>query len=76
MTNSRFGLSRSFGLVCLISLTACVSAPQGPRVAVMPTPGKVPARPMIEAIPPLMTPLVDVAVKENVPARSTGGLSR
>jgi hypothetical protein len=40
MTNSRSGLSRSFGLVCLIGLTACVSAPQGPRVAVMPTPGK------------------------------------
>ena len=40
MTTTRFGLDRFFGLVCLIGLTACVSAPQGPRVAVMPTPGK------------------------------------
>lgn len=27
-------------LACLIGLVGCVSAPQGPRVAVMPTPGK------------------------------------
>ena len=27
-------------LVCLLALTGCVTAPQGPRVAVMPTPGK------------------------------------
>ena len=33
-------LRRIFGLVCLVGLSACVSAPQGPRVAVMPTPGK------------------------------------
>jgi hypothetical protein len=39
-TMTRFGLSRIIGLVCLVSLTACVSAPQGPRVAVMPSPGK------------------------------------
>jgi hypothetical protein len=37
---TRYGLTRIFGLVCLVGLTACVSAPQGPRVAVMPTPGK------------------------------------
>ena len=40
MTAAHFRLNRILGLVCLIGLTACVSAPQGPRVAVMPTPGK------------------------------------
>jgi hypothetical protein len=40
MTTAHIRLNRICGLVCLISLTACVSAPQGPRVAVMPTPGK------------------------------------
>jgi uncharacterized protein YcfJ len=40
MTTIRVGLNRFFGLVCLVGLTACVSAPKGPRVAVMPTPGK------------------------------------
>ena len=40
MTTTRFGLNRIFCVVCLVGLTACVSAPQGPRVAVMPTPGK------------------------------------
>ena len=39
-TPKRFALSRIVALACLIGLTACVSAPQGPRVAVMPTPGK------------------------------------
>ena len=39
-TPKRFALNRVIGLVFLIGLTACVSAPQGPRVAVMPTPGK------------------------------------
>ena len=39
-TTTRFGLRRIFALVSLVGLTACVSAPQGPRVAVMPTPGK------------------------------------
>ena len=41
MTNpTHFALTRVVGLACLLGLTACVSAPQGPRVAVMPTPGK------------------------------------
>jgi hypothetical protein len=39
-TPKHFVLRRILGLVCLIGLTACVSAPQGPHVAVMPTPGK------------------------------------
>lgn len=29
-----------FSLACVVSLTACVSAPRGPHVAVMPAPGK------------------------------------
>ena len=40
MTTKRFGFTHVFGLMCLVGLTACVSAPQGPHVAVMPTPGK------------------------------------
>ena len=40
--NTPFTLWRSAALAsaCLIGLAGCVSAPQGPRVAVMPTPGK------------------------------------
>ena len=40
MTANRFGFNRMCGMLCLLGLTACVSAPQGPHVAVMPTPGK------------------------------------
>ena len=38
MTKTR--LSLALASLCLVGLTACVSAPQGPRVAIMPTPGK------------------------------------
>jgi hypothetical protein len=45
-------------------------------LAVIPTPGAAPEMPKIVAIPPLMLPPVVLAVKENVPAVATGGLSR
>lgn len=40
MINKRLGTKTLISLVCVASLAACVSAPQGSRVAVMPTPGK------------------------------------
>jgi uncharacterized protein YcfJ len=40
MTRTRSSLVRMGSALCVACLAACVSAPQGPRVAVMPTPGK------------------------------------
>ncbi len=36
----RMRLQTLISLACVVSLTACVSAPRGPHVAVMPAPGK------------------------------------
>jgi uncharacterized protein YcfJ len=40
MSMSNFRLSSLCAVLCLAGLAGCVSAPKGPRVAVMPTPGK------------------------------------
>ena len=40
MNTSNVFRASALALVCLAGLAGCVSAPQGPRVAVMPTPGK------------------------------------
>lgn len=40
MNSTNFRRTSAVALGCLLTLAGCVSAPQGPRVAVMPTPGK------------------------------------